>query len=162
LESCIVASVSQSAAGSGAKVSSARRTGDYLDYAQDFNTLEYLAWRSLKSRIYRAKVPETLRRAPIAPSPNVSITYCRLCGWLLRAAWMGQELLSTFAEELRSLTLVPDDTGGVFEVRVDGKTIWSRADAGRFPEIKELKQLVRDQIAPGRDLGHVDPKEAKS
>jgi selenoprotein W-related protein len=72
---------------------------------------------------------------------------------------MGQELLSTFAEELGSVTLIPDNTGGVFEVSVDGKTIWSRADAGRFPEIKELKQLVRDRIAPGRDLGHVEAKE---
>jgi selenoprotein W-related protein len=72
---------------------------------------------------------------------------------------MGQELLSTFAEEIGSLTLIPDETGGVFEVRLDGKLIWSRKDAGRFPEIKELKQLVRDEIAPGRDLGHVDKKE---
>lgn len=74
---------------------------------------------------------------------------------------MGQELLSTFAEELGSLTLVPDDAGGVFEVRVDGTMIWSRAEQGRFPEIKELKQLVRDRIAPGRDLGHVEAKDAK-
>lgn len=74
---------------------------------------------------------------------------------------MGQELLSTFGEELGSVTLIPDDTGGVFEVRVDGKPIWSRADHGRFPEMKELKQLVRDRIAPGRDLGHVDSKEPK-
>jgi selenoprotein W-related protein len=72
---------------------------------------------------------------------------------------MGQELLSTFAEELGSLTLVPDDTGGVFEVRVDGKMLWSRAEQGRFPEIKELKQLVRDRIAPDRDLGHVEAKD---
>jgi len=74
---------------------------------------------------------------------------------------MGQELLSTFAEELGSLTLVPDSTGGVFEVRVDGKMIWSRGEQGRFPEIKELKQLVRDAVAPGRDLGHVDAKDSK-
>ena len=71
---------------------------------------------------------------------------------------MGQELLSTFAEELGSVTLIPNDTGGVFEVRVDGQIIWSRTDQGRFPEIKELKQLVRDRIAPGRDLGHVEGK----
>ncbi len=72
---------------------------------------------------------------------------------------MAQELLSTFAEEVGSVTLIPDDTGGVFEVRVDGKLVWSRADAGRFPEAKELKQLVRDEIAPSRDLGHADTKE---
>jgi len=71
---------------------------------------------------------------------------------------MAQELLSTFAEELGSVTLVPDDTGGVFEVRLDGNLLWSRSAEGRFPESKELKQLVRDQIAPTRDLGHVDSK----
>ena len=72
---------------------------------------------------------------------------------------MGQELLSTFAEGLGSVTLVPNDIGGVFEVRVDGDLIWSRAEKGHFPEIKELKQLVRDRVAPDRDLGHVDDKK---
>ena len=55
-----------------------------------------------------------------ANAPNVAITYCRLCGWLLRASWMAQELLTTFAEEVGSVTLIPDDTGGVFEIRLDG------------------------------------------
>ncbi len=75
---------------------------------------------------------------------------------------MGQELLSTFAADLGSVTLIPDDTGGVFEVRIDGKLLWSRGEQGRFPEMKELKQLVRDRIAPGRDLGHVDNKDSAS
>ncbi|GFO83359.1 MAG: hypothetical protein A49_29860 [Methyloceanibacter sp.] len=91
-----------------------------------------------------------------APSPNIAITYCRLCNWMLRAAWMGQELLSTFAGEAGSLTLIPDDTGGVFEIRIDGNVIWSRSEQGRFPEIAELKQIVRDRIAPAHDLGHAD------
>jgi selenoprotein W-related protein len=69
---------------------------------------------------------------------------------------MAQELLSTFAEEIGSVTLTPDTTGGVFEVRVDGEMIWSRAQRSRFPEITEFKQLVRDHIAPGRSLGHAD------
>jgi len=89
-------------------------------------------------------------------SPNVEITYCRLCHWGLRAGWMAQELLQTFAEEIGSVTLTPDTTGGVFEVRLDGTLIWSRKDEGRFPEMKELKQLVRDRIAPDRGLGHSD------
>jgi predicted Rdx family selenoprotein len=45
------------------------------------------------------------------PAPHIAITYCRLCNWMLRAAWMGQEILSTFAEEAGSVTLIPDDTG---------------------------------------------------
>jgi selenoprotein W-related protein len=88
--------------------------------------------------------------------PHVTIVYCRLCGWLLRASWTAQELLTTFAEELGSVTLVPDKTGGVFEVRLDGKLLWSRKAHGRFPEMKELKQLVRDEVAPERGLGHSD------
>ncbi len=90
--------------------------------------------------------------------PTIEITYCRLCGWSLRSGWMAQELLATFAEEIGSVTLTPDATGGVFEVRVDGEMIWSRAEQRRFPEITEFKQIVRDRIAPGRSLGHADKK----
>ena len=72
---------------------------------------------------------------------------------MLRAAWMAQELLTTFQDEVGEVALAPG-TGGVFEVRVNGDVVWSRAAEGRFPDIKELKQVVRDKIAPGRDLGH--------
>ena len=87
---------------------------------------------------------------------EIEIVYCRRCGWLLRAAWMVQELLTTFAEELDRVTLVPDSSGGRFEIRINEASAWSRDAKGRFPDVKELKQLVRDHVAPGRDLGHVD------
>ena len=89
-------------------------------------------------------------------APVIEIVYCTRCRWLLRAAWMAQELLGTFEAELGGVTLTPNAEGGVFEVRLAGEAVFSRARAGRFPEIKELKQLVRDRVAPGRDLGHVD------
>ncbi|MGH7352154.1 MAG: SelT/SelW/SelH family protein [Candidatus Methylomirabilales bacterium] len=88
-------------------------------------------------------------------TPRVEIQYCTQCRWLLRAAWMAQELLTTFENELGELALVPG-TGGIFEVKVDGKVIFSRNQEGRFPESKELKQLVRDRIAPDKPLGHSD------
>ena len=90
-----------------------------------------------------------------AKHPRIEIEYCTQCRWLLRAAWMAQELLTTFQGEIGEVVLMPG-TGGVFEVRVEEDTIWSRSAQGRFPEIKELKQLVRDRIAPDRDLGHSD------
>ena len=71
---------------------------------------------------------------------------------------MAQELLTTFEQELSELTLRPG-TGGIFEVRANEALIWSRNAQGRFPDITELKQLVRDHIAPGRDLGHADRKK---
>ena len=74
---------------------------------------------------------------------------------MLRAAWMAQELLVTFEQDISGVTLVPG-TGGIFDVRVDDVSVWSRANEGRFPDAKELKRRVRDRIAPGRDLGHTD------
>jgi selenoprotein W-related protein len=89
-------------------------------------------------------------------NPRVEIEYCTQCRWLLRAAWTAQELLTTFQRDLGEVALVPG-IGGVFEVRLDGETIWSRKESG-FPEMAELKRLVRDRVDPGRDLGHSDRK----
>jgi len=86
---------------------------------------------------------------------HVEILYCTGCRWLMRAAWVGQELLTTFEEELGAVSLVPA-SGGTFDVLADGELVWSRAEQGRFPELKELKQLLRDRIAPAKGLGHSD------
>ena len=85
--------------------------------------------------------------------PRLEIEYCTQCRWLLRAAWMAQELLTTFEKELGEVALIPGK-GGIFEVRLEGKSIFSREQQRRFPESKELKQLVRDRIAPDKELGH--------
>lgn len=87
--------------------------------------------------------------------PRVEIEYCTGCRWLTRAAWVQQELLQTFEEEVGEVALIPG-SGGTFEVRIDGTLLWSRVDEGRHPELKQLKQRLRDEIAPERDLGHSD------
>lgn len=93
--------------------------------------------------------------------PEIIITYCTQCQWLLHAAWLAQELLSTFSDDLGKVSLQPG-TGGVFIISCDGVQIWERkADAG-FPEAKVLKQRVRDQIDPQRDLGHNDKGSDKT
>jgi len=96
--------------------------------------------------------------SPDTTRPRVAVTYCTQCKWLLRAAWMAQELLSTFTDELGEVALVPS-TGGVFRVAVADKVVWDRRSDGGFPELTTLKRLVRDEVAPGRDLGHVDGRE---
>ena len=87
--------------------------------------------------------------------PRIEIVYCPRCRWLLRAGWTAQELLTTFAAELGEVALVPGGSG-IFEVWLNNELIWSRKEQGRFPELKELKQRVRDRIAPEKDLGHSD------
>ncbi|MGN6489956.1 MAG: SelT/SelW/SelH family protein [Devosia sp.] len=87
--------------------------------------------------------------------PHLTITYCTQCNWLLRAAWMAQEVLSTFSLEFGEVTLKPG-TGGIFEIHLDGELVWERKRDGGFPDAKQIKQLVRDRIDPARDLGHID------
>jgi selenoprotein W-related protein len=89
----------------------------------------------------------------VSARPRVEIAYCTRCRFLPRAAWLAQELLTTFADELAEVALVPGD-GGVFQVRVGSDTVWCRQRDGGFPELAELKRRLRDRVAPGRSLGH--------
>lgn len=96
--------------------------------------------------------------SPTVNKNHVEIEYCTQCRWLLRAAWLAQELLTTFESDIERVSLVPGSSG-IFEVRLDGEQLFSRKDAQRFPEAKEIKQLVRDRIDPERSLGHSDRPE---
>ena len=89
------------------------------------------------------------------PRPVITLAYCTQCNWLLRTAWMAQELLSTFGQDIASVTLIPA-TGGLFQITLDGEVIWDRKERGGFPDVKVLKQMVRDRVWPERDLGHID------
>lgn len=90
--------------------------------------------------------------------PAITIEYCPKCGWMLQAAYMAQELLTTFTDELKSVTLQPSEISGAYKIFVDEEVLFDRKREGRFPDIRELKQLVRDKVAPEKSLGHSDKK----
>lgn len=92
----------------------------------------------------------------MSPKPRIVITYCSRCQWLLRSAWLAQELLSTFADDLAEVVLRPAESSGTFEIFLDEQPLWERTRDGGFPEAKILKQRVRNLIAPNRPLGHTD------
>ncbi len=94
-------------------------------------------------------------------APAVTIHYCSQCNWLLRAAWMAQELLQTFSTDLASVTLIPG-TGGIYEIAVDGEILWERKQDGGFPDAAQLKQRLRDRCFPDRALGHVDKSRGQN
>lgn len=87
---------------------------------------------------------------------QVTISYCPACHWLPRSAWMAQELLHTFANQLAEVALRPAATPGEFVVAVNGCVIWDRGRDGGFPDIAQLKRKVRDVIDPDHHLGHLD------
>ncbi|PWN54479.1 hypothetical protein IE53DRAFT_336946 [Violaceomyces palustris] len=114
--------------------------------------------------------------------PSIVIEFCDRCRWQHRATWVQTELFLTFPSahdpslapskasggaSIKSITLIPrtsPDTGGRFRVwlldssEVAIHLLWDRKIKGGFPELKELKQLIRDKIAPTQSLGHSDKK----
>lgn len=93
-----------------------------------------------------------------APKPRVVIEYCPGCRWMLRSAWYAQELLTTFEASIGEVALKPSRVSGTFTIRVNNDIIWDRKNPNTlgFPEVKQIKQLVRDKVDPDRDLGHSD------
>lgn len=74
----------------------------------------------------------------------------------MRAAYMAQELLTTFTDDVHGVTLVPSEVSGRYTISVDHEILFDRKRDGHFPEIKALKQAVRDKVAPGKSIGHSD------
>ncbi|MCA1552827.1 MAG: Rdx family protein [Chloroflexi bacterium] len=46
---------------------------------------------------------------------------------------------------LSSVTLIPSE-GGVFEVTVDGETVHSKAETGKFPPAGSVLQLLKQKV----------------
>jgi len=86
---------------------------------------------------------------------HIEIHYCIQCRWILRAAWMAQELLQTFESDIARVSLVPG-SGGIFDITLNDQLIYSRKQEGQFPELKKITQRIRDVIDPTRSLGHSD------
>lgn len=39
-------------------------------------------------------------------------------------------------------------------MEANGELVFDRATEGRFPEVQEIKKLIRDKILPGKHFGH--------
>ncbi|TFK43148.1 Rdx family-domain-containing protein [Crucibulum laeve] len=108
----------------------------------------------------------------VIPEPlsttTVMIEFCDRCRWLHRATWVQTELFLTFPPpNIGCISLFPrnvEETSGRFRVWLSignepPKLVWDRKVEGGFPELKVLKQRIRDHIQPGKSLGHSDKKE---
>ncbi|TAF46187.1 MAG: SelT/SelW/SelH family protein [Sphingobacteriales bacterium] len=90
--------------------------------------------------------------------PTITVEYCPKCNWMLRAAYFAQEILSTFSDDVFSVNLQPSELAGKFSISINDEEIYDRKTEGGFPEIKDLKQKLRDKINPDKNLGHSDKK----
>ena len=76
---------------------------------------------------------------------SVSITYCVICNFRGRAAWLEQELLAAHEGDIAEVALIPAREG-LFEVRFDDQLVFSRREQDRFPEPREVKDALREAL----------------
>ncbi|KAJ9096353.1 hypothetical protein QFC21_005174 [Naganishia friedmannii] len=100
----------------------------------------------------------------LAIGPAIFIEYCDGCRWAPRASWTATELFLTFpSPAITSITLTPAvEHPGRFRVWLklpnegEAQLMWDRKVEGGFPELKLLKQRIRNVIQPKQSLGHSD------
>jgi len=54
---------------------------------------------------------------------------------------MASDLLEKFGNAITELKLIPSG-GGVYEIQINGKLVFSKKQLGRFPEFEEVIQLI--------------------
>ncbi len=78
---------------------------------------------------------------------EVSITYCVPCRYQHKALEDADAILKELGGNLSGLRLVPGDHG-VYDVRLDGKLIFSLDQAQHFPKSADLIQAIRERVTP--------------
>lgn len=58
---------------------------------------------------------------------------------------MAEELFDAFRHQITEMTLIPS-SGGVFEVAVNGKTIYSKKETGRHAEEGEVPKRMKAEV----------------
>ena len=75
----------------------------------------------------------------------ISIEYCTSWGYLKRAVALAENLLNEHKNNINKVIITPS-SGGVFEVAVNGESIFSKKELGRFPEENEVEDKIRELV----------------
>lgn len=75
----------------------------------------------------------------------IGIEYCTSWGYLGRAVALCQNLLNEHKNKINKVVLIPS-SGGVFEVTMNGESVFSKKELGRFPEENEVEDKIRKLI----------------
>ena len=87
---------------------------------------------------------------------RIVIEYCPVAaGYLGPVGWHRKFLRLSKTRLMKSLK-PRKDKSGVFQIACNQELIWCRERDKGFPNIKELKQRIRDYVSPEKELGHID------
>ena len=74
-------------------------------------------------------------------SKNITIEYCTSWGYVARAVALTENLLKENKNTLAMVSLIPS-TGGVFEVKLNDKMIFSKKELNRYPKENEIEEII--------------------
>lgn len=92
---------------------------------------------------------------------SITVEYCTKCKFMMRSAWIAQELLQSFEGDIDEAVLRPSEIPGIWRIYANDQQVWDRKTERGLPEMKDLKRRVRDIIAPDKNLGHAENVEPK-
>lgn len=72
---------------------------------------------------------------------DVAIEYCVPCGLFDPAREVQEKLLSNFGRDIDSVALRPGG-GGVFQIAVDGETVWDKSLQGGTLDLNRVVEAV--------------------
>lgn len=76
---------------------------------------------------------------------NIRIEYCISWGYVDRAVALAANLLNEHKNKIEEITIIPS-SGGVFELMVNDKLLFSKKELGRFPDNGEAEKLTREAL----------------
>ena len=74
---------------------------------------------------------------------KISIEYCNIWNYLPKASSLEEYLKARYKEA--DIKLISSG-GGVFEVMIEDKLIFSKKSLGRFPEHQEIDKLIKQNL----------------
>ena len=75
----------------------------------------------------------------------IRIEYCTAWGYLAKAVSLTEDLLGKYKNNITKLELIPS-TGGVYEISLNEKLIFSKKELNRYPEDGEIDKLIEENL----------------
>lgn len=77
---------------------------------------------------------------------KIGIEYCTSWGYLDKAVSLAEDLLAKYKNNISSVELIPS-SGGVFEISLNFKNIYSKKELNRYPNDGEIIELIEDNLS---------------
>ena len=76
---------------------------------------------------------------------EISIKYCTVWNHLSRVVTLVESVLNKHKTTISNLNIIPS-TGGVFDIFINNKLVFSKDIEKRFPEEQEIEKIIKNLL----------------